>query len=468
MEQNRLKEAEGRLHRALASDIPAERKRKPQELLIWTYMEQGRPQEALPIVQSLRPLDDKERPTEKGLAAILEVLCHAEELEQAKGSHKAFLTLFPKSPYLPRVELAWGRLLGKSGEAKESAQVLRRLIKSHPEAPQADDARLALASLLTDGSLKDVKDMPTAESLLAAVRKGGRAIPKGAGQVVELRLLCGKSQWEEALDLVDRMDPAARTTHPEVKQLWTDAWQAWTAQALEKKALGPLLARMRPGSFGALEPKTRQVALGLLAEQGLLSVIPRLIKEAPSSERGSLRAGALAKVEPESQPEAVVALLPARGGTPEERLARARAQAVLGQWPGLRESLVGAKPGPERIRALLLLLRRPLGPKERPAARLGEAEGWLQKAPEPGPAREPLAILVADLRFQAGDPKGALALYPAHPAAADQRGWVGLMRAQALLALGRPRESAVALKEVRDEAGFKAQRDVLAKGLGAY
>ncbi|HEX7554235.1 MAG TPA: hypothetical protein VF378_11830, partial [Geothrix sp.] len=75
--QKHYKEAEGRLHKALASDIPSERKRRPQELLIWTLVELGHPQEALPIVQSLRPLGAREKPSEKGLAAIVETLSAA-------------------------------------------------------------------------------------------------------------------------------------------------------------------------------------------------------------------------------------------------------------------------------------------------------------------------------------------------------------------------------------------------------
>ena len=40
LNQKRYKDAEGRLHKALASDMPAERKRGSQELLIWLLVEQ--------------------------------------------------------------------------------------------------------------------------------------------------------------------------------------------------------------------------------------------------------------------------------------------------------------------------------------------------------------------------------------------------------------------------------------------
>jgi predicted Zn-dependent protease len=105
---------------------------------------------------------------------------------------------------------------------------------------------------------------------------------------------------------------------------------------------------------------------------------------------------------------------------------------------------------------------------ETAAQRLKEAEAWLARAPEKGAAREPLAILVADLRFQHGDARGALALYPIKAALPEQRGWVALMRAQVLMKLGQPEQARALIKEARDEQGFKGQRDALAKSLGAY
>jgi len=464
---HRNKEAETRLHQALAADIPAELKRKPQELLIWTLAELERPQEALAIVQSLRPLEGKARPSEKGLAAIVEVLAFAGEREQAQGSRKDFQKFYPGSELMPRVDLAWGRLLGRSGEAKEAAQIFRKLIKDHPDSNQANDARLALANLLTDGSLPDTKGLPSAESLLAEVRKGGKGLPKGAAQVVELRLLVEKSLWEDALNQAERMDPGTRE-QAEVRKLWAQAWNAWVGQRLEKGFPGELLARMKAGAFGQLDAKGRLGTAELLAERGLLEVLPHLLPEAPAVERGPLRKAALAKVQPEAQPQAVLRLLPARGDTPEEALQRARAEAALSHWVPLRSALGRAKSGPERIQAVLRLLQRPLAKAETSGQRLAEAEGWLARAAEKGEAREPLQILVADLRMQQGDPRGALALYPAKATRADQRGWVALMRAQAMVKLGQPEQAKVLIKETRDEQGFKGQRDALAKSLGAY
>jgi len=464
----RYKEAEGRLHQALAADIPSELKRKPQELLIWALVEQERPQEALPIVQSLRPLEGREKPSERGLAAIVEVLCAVGEREQAQGARNDFQNLYPRSELTPRLDLVWGRLLGRAGQAQESAQVFRKLIKDHPASAQADDARLALANLLTDGSLPDSKDLPSAEALLAEVRKGGKGLPKRTAQVVELRLLIGKLLWDDALNLVDRMDPMTRETLPEVKKLWAEAWNAWVVQRLEKGFPGELLSRLKSGTFAALEPASRKGVVELLAAQGLLDLIPRLLPEAPVAERAALRKAALAKVQPEAQPQALLSMLPAKGDSPDEALLRARAEAALSHWAPLRTALGRARPGPERIAGVLRLLQRPLTAPETGIQRLQEAEGWLKRSTEKPEVKEPLAILVADLRFQHGDARGALALYPARPVASEQRGWVALMRSQALIKLGQRDQAKGLIKEARDEQGFKGQRDALARSLGAY
>lgn len=466
--QRRFRDAEGRLHRALASDLTSERKRKAQELLLWALVEQGRPREGMPIVQSLSPLEGNEKPSEKGLAAIVEILGTAGDRAQIEGSRNTFLNLYPKSELMARVDLAYGRTLGRTGDAKGSAEVLRKLIKDHPASAQADDARLALASLLTDGSLPDAKDLPSAESLLAEVRKGGRKVPKGPAQILELRVLVGKRLWEEVLNLVDRMDATDIPGEPEVKKLWGQAWAAWVSQRLEKGYPGELLARLKPGTYAALDPKARTGVAELLAFNGLLEALPALIAEAPAKERSGLRQAALAKAQPEAQPQGVLKLLPPRGDSPDEALARARAEAALERWPQLRSALGRARPGQERMKALLRLLQRPMGKGETTALRLKEAEGWWARCSEKGEIREPLSILVADLRLQSGDARGALALYPAKTAATDQRGWVALMRAQALVKLGQREQARLQIREARDEQGFKGQRDALARSLGAY
>jgi hypothetical protein len=264
------------------------------------------------------------------------------------------------------------------------------------------------------------------------------------------------------------MDPVTREGAPEVKKLWAEAWNAWVQQRLEKGFSGELLPRLKAGAFSALSPSSRVGVAEMLASQGLLEVLPRLLPEAPSAERTGLRKAALAKVQPEAQPQAVLRLLAVKGDTPDEALLRARAEGALEHWAPLGASLGRARPGAERIKAVLRLLQRPITPKATTAQRLAEAERWLAQAPEKGEAKEPLAILVADLRLQRGDARGALAMYPVNPSAPEQRGWVALMRAQALMKLGQRDQAKTLIKDSRDEQGFKGQRDALAKSLKAY
>ena len=467
VDQKHFADAERRLHLALAADIPSEQKRRAQELLLWSLVQQGRPLEGLPIVKGLLPLQGDAKPSERGLAATVEVLCAAGEQAQADGARQSFARQFPASPLLPRVELAYARMLGQRGMAEAAAGALRKLIQDHPRTTEADEARLALADLLTNGKLPEGKDLPTAQSLLDAIRKGGHGLPKGLAQRLELRVRVAQGHWGEALTLVDGLDPVI-ALDPEIHALWLTAWRHWVDERLAKGAAGDLIGRLKPGAFRALDPKERLGVVQLLASQGLLMTLPALLPEAPVRERAALRQAALAKADAEGQPEAVLRLVPARGGAPWEAVLRARALVALARWPQARIALSGLVPSAERIRLVTAFLQRPLDSHETPAQRLKDAEGWLARAQEKGPAREPLAILVGDLRFQAGDAKGALALYPTQPEDSAQRGWVALMRAQALLKLGQLDAARALLLNARDEQGFRVQRDALAKALGAY
>jgi tetratricopeptide (TPR) repeat protein len=467
VDQKHFPEAEQRLHLALAADIPSEQKRRAQELLLWSLVQQGRPLEGLPIVKGLLPLEGDAKPSERGLAAMAEVLCAAGDQAQADGARQSFARQFPGSPLLPRVEFAYARMLGQRGASEAAARALRKLIQDHPRTTEADEARLALADLLTNGKLPEGKDLPTAQSLLDEIRKGGHGLPRGRAQRVELRLRVDQGHWGEALALVDGLDPVI-AQDPEIHALWLTAWRHWVDERLAKGAAGDLIGRLKPGAFRALDSKERLGVAQLLASQGLLSTLPALLPEAPVRERAALRQAALAKADAEGQPDAVLRLLPARGGAAWEALLRARALVALARWPQVRAALSGLPPGTERIRLVTAFLQRPLDPHEPPALRLKEAEGWLARAPEKGPAREPLAILVGDLRFQAGDAKGALALYPVQPDDPAQRGWVALMRAQAMLKLGQVAAARALIRDAHYEQGFRGQRDALAKALGAY
>ena len=471
LERKRLKESETRLRACLDSPIPGERKRRAQEMLLWLLVETGRPAEGLPILDTLRPLEKGEKPTERGLAAMVLVLCQADRREQAEGNRKNFRTLFGQGPLAPRVELAWARLLGRTQDPKGSAQTLRKIITEYPKTPEADEARLALATLLTDGSLKgkDLKGMPDAEALLQELRKTGNPKDEALAGLVELRLLYRKELWQEILDGAEAWERAHgkgadAAQREEVRRVWRDAWNLWVTGRLEKGYAGQLLERLGPGAFPALEPKLQAGVVELLARQGLASELPKLLAGVPARTRSELSAAALPLVEPEAQPRALLALLPAKGN-PATELLRLRAQVALRDWKGVRITVPKAQPGPERIRALTSLLERPLEAGETAAHRRAEAEGWLPRLSEKVEVREPLLIRIADLRLQAGDARGALALYPEKPAQAHL-GWVSLMRAQAQLRLGQRAAAKASLQAAQGVDGFRGQRDALAKDLG--
>ena len=90
---------------------------------------------------------------------------------------------------------------------------------------------------------------------------------------------------------------------------------------------------------------------------------------------------------------------------------------------------------------------------------------WLAQAREKGTVREPLAILVADLRAKTGDWRGALSLYP-EEAASENRGWVALMRATCQAKLGHKDAAKAILQSSVDVPSFKMERQTLAKQLG--
>lgn len=471
LERKRLKEAETRLRACLDSDIPGERKRRAQELLLWLLVETDRPSEGLPILDTLRPLEKGEKPTERGLAAMVLILCQADRRDQAETNRKSFRNLYGQGPLMPRVDLAWARMLGRSQDLKASAQAFRKLITDHPKSPEGDEARLALATLLTDGSLKgkDLKGMPDAEALLAELRRSGSPRDEALAGVVELRILYRKELWEDILNGAE----AWERTHgsgaeagqlAEVRRVWKDAWGFWVAGRLEKGYAGNLLERLRPGAFGALDAKLRKGVVELLSKQGLALEVPKLLKAAPPAERASLLQAAVAQIDPEAQPRAALALLPTKG-SPAQELLRMRAATAAGEWRLVRAAAPKAQPGADRIRCLATLLQRPLGPGETVLQRKAEAESWLPRLREPAEVKEPVLIRVADLRFQTGDARGALALYPERPSQA-QLGWVSLMRAQAQLRLGQREAAKATLQAAKGVDGFRGQRDALEKALG--
>lgn len=469
LDHQRMKEAESRLRAAMEADIPGERKREAQEMLLWVLVETDRALEGKALLDTLRPLQAGSDPTEKGLAAMALVLAATDQLGSLEACRKDLARLYPASPLRPRVELAYARLQARKELPRDAAATLRKIITNSPKAPEADEAKLALATLLTEGKLtgKELKGLPDPEKLMAELRKKGTSSDVAIAGVVELRLAYRKELWEEVLDKggpwLER-NPEHKEAK-EVRRLWRDAWNFWTKSRLEKGYAGLLLQRMKPGAFAALEPEHRRGVAELMATQGLAQSLPALLAEVDPKDRGPLARAALAKLQPEAQPQGTLALLPPLGKAGADgELLRLRAAVALRQWGTARAAAAKAKPGGERIKALTTLLQRPLDKEEKVTQRRAEAEGWLARAAEKGADRESLAILVADLRLQSGDPRGALALYPEQPDA-SRAGWVGLMRAQAQVRLGRKAEAKATLQAVEHADGFRQQRETLAKSL---
>ena len=469
IERRRYREAEIRLKQAMDSDIPVENKRRAQELLLWTLSEQGRLAEGIPIVKTLHPLGAA-KASERGLVAILETFCLAKDKTQAEATRKDLQRLYPSSRYTQRADLAWARLLGTTGDAPGSAELLRAIITKDPESAEADEARLALASLLSEGRLhpKEAGTFPTPQKLLGEIRrndsKGGTAKKI---LLVTLRMQVNQGQWKEALDTSSKLlkENANPANAADIETLRANALKSWAEQLLNKKSLSPILPYLDKTGINTLTPEHRTRLVRLLAQQGMLESARIVAELSPAAERQLLLKTASEAATPESDPEETLKLLPAKGESPAQALKRAQALISLKRWREAKVALGRAEPGAERAAALLACLQRPAEKGEGPASRLREAEGWLARLPEKGPDLEPIVVLVADLRAKAGDWRKALKLYPPEPQKGN-RGWVALMRATCQLKLGQKDAAKVTLKTAANEPDFKMERQTLGKPLG--
>jgi hypothetical protein len=469
VERRRFKDAETRLKKALDADIPVENKRRAQELLLWTLAEQDRQVEGIPIVKTLHPLGTA-RPSERGLVAILETLCLTKEKDQAEAVRKDLRLLYPSSRYASRANLAWARLLGTTGDAPGSAEILRTIIMTDRNTPEADEARLALASLLSEGKLhpKEAETFPTPQKLLAEIRKNSRK--ENAARktlLVELRMHMSQAKWKEALDTATKLREGS--TDPEemahTEEFRAEALRSWTQQLLDKKSVDPLLPYLDRAGINALSPEQRSHLVRMLAQTGLPEAARTIADLSPDTERPPLRQTIADLATPESNPEETLKLLPAKGESPVQALKQAQALISLKRWSEAKGALGRAKPGPDRVTALLAYLQHPAEKGEGPASRLKEAEGWLARMPEKGLEREPIAILVADLRAKAGDWRSALALYPTDPQKGN-RGWIALMRATCQFKLGQKDAAKATLTTAVDEPDFKMERQTMGKLMG--
>lgn len=469
IERRRYREAEIRLKQAMNSDIPVENKRRAQELLLWTLSEQGRLAEGIPIVNTLHPLGTS-MASERGLVAILETFCLAKDKDRAEAVRRDLQRLYPSSRYTQRADLAWARLLGTTEDAPGSARLLRSIITRDPDSAEADEARLALASLLSEGRLRpnEAETFPAPQKLLAEIHKSdSKGITAKKILLVTLRMQVNQSQWKEALETSNKLlagnpDPADAA---DIRTLRTTALESWVEQLLNKKSLAPLLPYLDKTGINTLTPEHRTRLVRLLAQQGMLESARTVAELSPTAERKLLLKTASEAATPESDPEETLKLLPAKGGSPAQALKRAQALISLKRWREAKVALGRAEPGVDRAAAILACLQRPAEKGEGPTSRLREAEGWLARLPEKGPDREPIVVLVADLRAKAGDWRRALSLYPPEPQKGN-RGWVALMRATCQLKLGRKDAAKVTLKTAANEPDFKMERQTLGKQLG--
>lgn len=467
-ERKRYQEAESRLHKALDADLPAESQRRGQELLLWVLAEQGRSTEGLAITRALKPAGSA-RSSEKGLVGLMETYCASKQKAEAEATLKDYHQQYPGGPRIRRVDLDWAKLLGATGDAPGAAEAFQKLIQAGPSAPEADEARLALATLLTEGALrgKDAEAFPPAETLLAAMKKGGlKDGPARQALLVKGRIALKEGHWQEVLEAVEQF----RAQHPGLPEklrsdeLRAEAMRKWAQELLDRHQVAPMLPFLDGEGIRCLTPPLRLGLVRRLALGGLPEAARAVLQVAPGPERPVLLKAALEGASG-GNPRGTLDLLPGKGETPGESLLRAQAELALQDWTGARAALARASAGPERIQALLAYLGRPAGSGEPPAARLKEVDTWLARAPEQGADREPLEILAADLRVRAGDWRGALARYPLEPQPAN-RGWVTLMRATCQARLGQTAPARATLKQAGDDPAYKSERMALAQRLG--
>lgn len=466
--RRRLQEAESRLRKALSAEMPGEARRRGQELFLWCLAEQGRAKDGAAVLQVMGPLEDSQA-SERGLVGMMASQCATLDKDAAATALRVYHQKFPKGAYGPRMDLGWAKVLGATGAAKESAIAFRGLIQSAPATPEADEARLALASLLTEGRLPagDAAGFPSAQSLLAGLKKGSlKESQAREALLVKARLATGERKWTEVIGTIGQL----RSQHPllqemdQARELRAGALRQWTREQVDRQQAAPLLPYLDGEGVPSLTPELRLALATCLAKNGLPEAARAIVPLAPAGERAALLKAALDDTAAAGNPEGALGLLPGKGETARQSLARAQAELALHRWPEARAALAKAQPGPERIQALVAYLNRPAGTGEPPASRRREAESWLARVPEKAPDRDPLAILAADLRVREADWKGALALYPTAPQPAN-RGWVALMRATCQARLGQKDPARATLKAAADDRSFQAERKALEQRL---
>jgi TolA-binding protein len=467
LNQKKYKDAESRFSKVIDSDSPAESKFNAQGLLVWCLLEQKRMEEAIPIVQTIFPID-KSKPDERAFVAIIEAQCEAKALDAARKTRNAYVAAFRNGTMKHRVHLAWGMLLGESGQSVECARALREVIRAAPASEEADEARLAIATIIADGKLPSrsnpSKDTP--ESLIAQLRtEGTSGNVNERAYVLQLRMVYDDKQWNQVISMVNQfLKYYPGSTYTDTVQSYkTDSIRAIFQGVITDGGPFAAMPLLTVENISLITPELRASLVTTFVSKGLPEAATKLIEAAPENEKNELRK-ALTKNIPEPLPPPKV-LASLNGNLLDRKGELGQVQILLSakKWSEATVRIEKLDPGTDRIKAVLAVLTRPMASQEI-QLRIKEAEGWLAKCPESDQLKEPLIIYIADLYMQTNNPTTALALYPTQPQP-ENLGWVALMRASAMLNLGRREEAKRILNENDSVPEFKIYRQAMANQL---
>jgi TolA-binding protein len=467
LNQNKYKDAESRFRLVVDSDLPIESKYNAQGLLAWCMLEQNRMGEAVSLTQHTFPIG-KSKPDERALVAIMLAQCEAKAVDAAKKTRTSYRTAYPQGPMKVRVDIAWGLLCGQTGQNVEASRALRDVIREYPNSEQADEARLALATLLADGKLTDRANPnnDTPDALIAQLRSDGTsgdAIQRGLQ--LQIRLAVQNKQRDKILSLTERYakelpdasDAAAMSA------LRADTINSIVQDAVEGTGLMAALPLLNVEYINAITPKLRSGLVSECVKKGLPEAATRIIQASPESERAALRALLTENISDPLPPPKVLAGLNGDLKGYKGELGQIHILLSEKKWNEASIRIENISPGTDRIKAVLALLLRPM-PANEIQFRRKEAEGWLAKCSEKNPLKDPLLIFIADLYMQTGNPKEALEFYPSMPLP-EHSGWVSFMRASAMDKLGQKDAAKRVLAENDTVPEFLQYRRALARQL---
>jgi TolA-binding protein len=468
LSQKKYKDAEPRFQKVIDSDMPAESKFNAQGLLVWCLLEQNRMSEAIPLVQTVFPVD-KSKPDERAFVAIFEVQCEAKALEAARRTRTAYVAAFRNGTMRHRVNYAWALLLAESGETLESARAFREVIRAAPASEQADEARMALATIIADGELprRANPSNDTPESLMAQLRTEGiSGNVHERAFLLQLRMVFADKQWNQVISMVNQF----HRRYPGSPNSGTaQSYKIDSIRAIFEGVIGnggpfAALPLLTAENINLITPELRAELVTVFVSKGLPEAAIKIIDAAPENEKTDLRKVLTqnTSADPLPPPQVLASL---NGNLLDRKGELGQVQILLSakKWGEATSKVEKLDPGPDRIKAVLALLTRPMAPQET-QLRIKETEGWLAKCTESDQLKEPLIIYIADLHMKIGNPATALSLYPAQPLP-ENLGWVVLMRASAMLNLGQREEAKRILNENASIPEFKIYRQALANQL---